>query len=135
METNKKKRAGFTLVELLIVVAIVGVLVAISIPIFSAQMYKAKVAVDEANVRAYFSQLQSDYIVTGTYDPRYEVSKNDNYYDTITYSDGTQVKLQTGIYMVRVAGEFKNDTTAEDGYQIAYMSYDGKYTMVLGASE
>jgi prepilin-type N-terminal cleavage/methylation domain-containing protein len=47
---NNKK--GFTLAELLIVVAIIGVLVAISIPIFTAQLRKAKVATDQANARA-----------------------------------------------------------------------------------
>ena len=36
---NKK---GFTLAELLIVVAIIGVLVAVSIPIFTAQLEKAR---------------------------------------------------------------------------------------------
>lgn len=49
IRTNKK---GFTLAELLIVVAIIGVLVAISIPIFTGQLRKAKVATDQANARA-----------------------------------------------------------------------------------
>lgn len=38
--------------ELLIVVAIIGVLVAISIPIFTSQLSKAKVATNQANVRS-----------------------------------------------------------------------------------
>ena len=45
---------GFTLAELLIVVAIIGILVAISIPIFSQQLHKARVATDWANVRSYY---------------------------------------------------------------------------------
>lgn len=47
---NRKK--GFTLAELLIVVAIIGVLVAVSVPIFTAQRRKAVDAVNKANIRA-----------------------------------------------------------------------------------
>ncbi|MBR3347266.1 MAG: prepilin-type N-terminal cleavage/methylation domain-containing protein, partial [Solobacterium sp.] len=49
---NKNNKKGFTLAELLIVVAIIGVLVAVSIPIFTAQLAKARVATDQANARA-----------------------------------------------------------------------------------
>ncbi|RHT97725.1 prepilin-type N-terminal cleavage/methylation domain-containing protein [Clostridium sp. AM27-28] len=52
-----KRREGFTLVELLIVVVIIGILVSISIPIFTAQMHKAKVAADWANLRAYYAEI------------------------------------------------------------------------------
>ena len=38
----KKKRKGFTLAELLIVVAIIAVLVAIGIPIFTSQLEKSR---------------------------------------------------------------------------------------------
>ena len=38
----KKKRKGFTLAELLIVVAIIAVLVAIGIPIFTVSLKKAE---------------------------------------------------------------------------------------------
>ena len=56
-QSNKKNtKGGFTLAELLIVVAIVGILVAISIPIFSVQIHKARVATDWANLRSYFSE-------------------------------------------------------------------------------
>jgi len=46
---NKK---GFTLAELLIVVAIIAVLVAVSIPIFTAQLEKSRESTDIANLRA-----------------------------------------------------------------------------------
>ena len=48
-KTNKK---GFTLMEMLIVVAIIAILVAISIPVFTSQLDKARQATDEANIRA-----------------------------------------------------------------------------------
>lgn len=46
---------GFTLAELLIVVAIIAVLVAISIPIFTAQLEKSREAVDLANLRSAYA--------------------------------------------------------------------------------
>ena len=58
--TQNKK--GFTLAELLIVVAIIGVLVAISIPIFNAQLEKSREAVDLANIRAAYAELTADYL-------------------------------------------------------------------------
>ena len=49
---NKK---GFTLVEMLIVVAIIAILIAVSIPMFSASLNDAKHAVDKANLRSAFA--------------------------------------------------------------------------------
>lgn len=46
------RKQGFTLAELLIVVAIIGVLVAVSVPVFTAQRRKAVDAVNKANIRA-----------------------------------------------------------------------------------
>ena len=64
----KKNTKGFTLAELLIVVAIIAVLVAISIPVFTSQLHKARVAADWANVRAYYAELQYDFMETGKID-------------------------------------------------------------------
>lgn len=56
-QTNRK---GFTLAELLIVVAIIAVLVAISIPIFTSQLEKSREAVDAANIRAAYAEVMAE---------------------------------------------------------------------------
>mgnify|MGYP004675075461 FL=1 len=58
----RKNEKGFTLAELLIVVAIIGVLVAISIPIFTSQLEKARDATDAANLRAAYAQVSADLL-------------------------------------------------------------------------
>ena len=52
----KNNRKGFTLAELLIVVAIIAVLVAIAIPIFTSQLERAREATDLANIRSAYAE-------------------------------------------------------------------------------
>ncbi len=49
---QKRSRKGFTLAELLIVVAIIAVLTAIAVPLFVSSVKKAQDATKEANIRA-----------------------------------------------------------------------------------
>lgn len=60
-----KRSRGFTLAELLIVVAIIGVLVAISIPIFTSQLEKSREATDAANIRSHYAQVMAEAISSG----------------------------------------------------------------------
>lgn len=66
---NSKK--GFTLVELLIVVAIIAILVAVSIPLVNTSLNKARIATDQANERAARAAGVVDYLMndekTGEY--------------------------------------------------------------------
>ena len=54
---KKNNNKGFTLAELLIVVAIIAVLVAIAIPIFTSQLEKSREAVDLSNIRSYYAEI------------------------------------------------------------------------------
>ena len=56
----KKSREGFTLAELLIVVAIIAVLVAVAIPVFGSQLEKSREAADFANVRAAYAKVLTE---------------------------------------------------------------------------
>ncbi|MGP1589209.1 MAG: type IV pilin protein [Oribacterium sp.] len=59
MVQKVKEKKGFTLAELLVVVAIIGVLVAVSIPIFTSQLEKARDAVSIANIRSAYAEAQT----------------------------------------------------------------------------
>ena len=54
-----KKKSGFTLAELLIVISIIALLTAISIPIFTSKLEKSRRAVDMANARNIMAVLAS----------------------------------------------------------------------------
>ena len=68
----EKSKNGFTLAELLIVVAIVAVLVGVSIPIFTSQLEKSRDATDLANVRNAYSEVMMAALVEDTSSPLYQ---------------------------------------------------------------
>lgn len=76
----KKSREGFTLAELLIVVAIIAVLVAVAIPVFGSQLEKSREAADLANVRAAYAEVLTEANM-GIYDKVVTVDLKQKQYD------------------------------------------------------
>lgn len=62
---KKRNQKGFTIMEMLIVVAIIAVLVAIAIPTFNNALTKSKEAADVANIRAAYAEMMMDYMMDG----------------------------------------------------------------------
>lgn len=60
-----KKQGGFTLIEMLIVVAIIAILVAVSIPFIANAMDKTRHATDAANERAAKAEIMVQYMAGG----------------------------------------------------------------------
>ena len=56
---KRERENGFTLAELLVVVAIIGVLVAVSIPVFMGQLERAREATDAANIRSAYAVVMA----------------------------------------------------------------------------
>ena len=59
---NKMNKKGFTLIEMLVVIAIIAVLVAIIIPTVSSATGKAQAATDAANLRSMVAEATTDYL-------------------------------------------------------------------------
>jgi len=70
---RRKKEGGFTLVELMIVIAIIGILAAIAIPQFAA--YRE---------RGFISSMQADVSAIRTAEEAYFADTNNNTYTTAT---------------------------------------------------
>ena len=60
---KKMNKKGFTLMEMLIVVAIIAVLIAIAIPVFTAQLERSREAVDAANLRSAYAEVSAEALL------------------------------------------------------------------------
>lgn len=96
---KKLNKKGFTLAELLVVVAIIGVLVAISIPIFTSQLEKSRDAVTLSNIRAAYAQAQTAYLTQDTTSAEAKYTAG---------TDGTATVVVTGVEAKGQAGSIDN---------------------------
>lgn len=71
LKEKLKKRGGFTLIEMLLVVAIVAILVVISIPMMMNSLDTARQAADDANERAAKAAGAIVYLTDGKIEVHY----------------------------------------------------------------
>jgi type IV pilus assembly protein PilA len=97
---------GFTLVEMLVVIAIIAVLVAIIIPTVSSATKRAKAATDAANLRTAIGEANV-YLVDHSFADGYEFTPEE------VSSVGTQSKSGDGVLEVVVYTDY---VTYADAY-------------------
>ncbi len=98
-----------------------------SIPIFTSQLHKARVATDWANVRSYYSQLQYDFLETEKINTKY--LNDDPFNPTISFKlSGQTVELKTGYLWIR-----QNDDDGKTGYNLYYecTNFDDDCRLIL----
>ena len=64
---NKMNKKGFTLIEMLVVIAIIAILVAIIIPTVTAATDKAACATNAANLRSLTAEATTNYLMGGEF--------------------------------------------------------------------
>ena len=115
-KAKKSNQKGFSLVELIITIAIMAILAGIAIPLFNSYLHKARVATDWENLENYYKDIQLDFSLTGQYNDKVptDLSKAENWKQTeIHFLDGQTVQMKAGYFAVSQAKSGK-------GYQISY---------------
>ena len=115
--TNKK---GFTLMEMMIVVAIIAILMAIIIPTFTNAMNKAKAATDEANLRAYYAEQMATAVLEST-DPK-----------TVS---GDKAKITVAGVDYTLYGDVTMSVQGEHQLKIDYTGPDGSKVTIPGGGD
>jgi prepilin-type N-terminal cleavage/methylation domain-containing protein len=109
-----KNQKGFTLVELLVVVAIIGILAAIAIERFSQYRAKAHCARVESDVKNAVTTLEAQYADTESYDGATLISSKD--VSLATTAAAQDIGTVTASHANCPKGTFTFDPTAAEVY-------------------
>ncbi|MEA3287329.1 MAG: prepilin-type N-terminal cleavage/methylation domain-containing protein [Candidatus Marinimicrobia bacterium] len=112
-----RKNSGFSLVELMIVIVIIGVLAAVAVPIYNNNVTKAKMSESDASLGSIRTQLRVFYGENG----EYPTVSPAGYVIGATWND-----IRTG----EITGKYFTDSS------FTYLSTDGSnYTITCAAGD
>ena len=132
-ELEARGYKGFTLMEMLIVVAIIAILVAIAIPVFTSQLNRAKVEADVANIRSGYALVAVEVMTDTTIDSSTTTTFGLN-------ADGTVAKGATGSFLTQGAPDSDQTISGKTVKQwsantpINYKYEKGSIEIVAGAT-
>mgnify|MGYP001088012571 CR=1 FL=1 len=124
LRAKLKNQGGFTLIEMLIVVAIIAILIAVSIPMVSSALERAREATDSANERsavalAEIKWLTSQDAAAGSTDAITWNAKKATFYYKVSGANGT---LETAVAA---------PTAGDAGYNYGKCSdHNGQYLII-----
>ena len=131
MTKKMKKESGFTLVEMLIVVAIIAILIAVSIPLVSSALEKAREATDAANERSFKAVLLMAYL-TEKVDDTNDFEKSLAYaYDA---ANGVLKTTEPAVYGQSTTGAGDSTVDAEGKFLVGSVSATGEIKMAWAST-
>ncbi len=110
---KKMNKKGFTLAELLIVIAIIAVLIAIAIPTFAGALENARRQTDHANIRNAYAMVQAANLQDGDFYTEAGVLDSSKRTVTELYfqQDGTLAATGDGDYVLKADHANDNNCT------------------------